>query len=273
MKIGEILNPVYDEDVGWRPASGGIKPAHVANGLVRATRGEKYNTRALNEFLVWTKKGTVLEERTSEALRERYPGVFDGLGRELDRTRRYARGLLGEAVFPSVEDSSYSLTSGLMVTGDHNDRNLGRFAAALLGDVEDECSLAAAVRRSTDTEAPGDPLTALAWPLLDSASAKGNGSPAARNVAALGKPHNAAFLEQARQAADCLATHEHQQGNHMRTLQRALQFACVATLAHAQALAANGRLDQRRPALLALAGTRRHDVGVASERSFEVIVR
>jgi hypothetical protein len=50
-----------------------------------------------------------------------------------------------------------------------------------------------------------------------------------------------------------------------------VHFACVATHVHAQALAGGGELDKRPPALLALAGHRRSDVGLASERSVDAI--
>jgi hypothetical protein len=43
MHIGEVLNGVYDDDIGWRPASGSIKPVHVANGLFRAVQNAHYD--------------------------------------------------------------------------------------------------------------------------------------------------------------------------------------------------------------------------------------
>jgi hypothetical protein len=39
MRIGEVLDRVYDEEVGWRPVSGAIKPVHIANGMFRALTG------------------------------------------------------------------------------------------------------------------------------------------------------------------------------------------------------------------------------------------
>src|SRR5262249_24288958 len=67
------------------------------------------------------------------------------------------------------------------------------------------------------------------------------------------------------------ATHERAHGNQLRTLQRAVHFVCLATHAHAQALAAGGDLDERPPALMAIAGNRKSDIAIASERSLEAI--
>ncbi|RZO60484.1 MAG: hypothetical protein EVA89_13125 [Sandaracinaceae bacterium] len=278
MKIGEVLNAVYDADVGWRPSSGAIKPAHVANGLVRAIQGRRYDTTRLHEFVVWWRRGKKPDEnRTFEALVGKHPHVFEGFVKDFDRTRRYTRGLLGGdgALFPSLSNSSFSLTNGLMVTADSNDRQLGLFAAALMGDPDDLDTLAAAVREASSAESPRDPLTALVWPLLDDSEPKeaGGGKPAERVTKALGKRHNAAFVAAMAEATQCLATHERVQGNRMRTLQRAVQFSCVATLTHAQALAAGGKLESRPPALMTLSGHRRTDVARASERSLELLYR
>lgn len=278
MKIGEILNPVYDADVGWRPSSGGIKPAHVANGLVRAIQGARYDTQRLHEFVVWWKRGKKPnEERSIEALLEAHPHIYPGFTKDFDRARRYATGLLGgdNALFPTMDNSSFSLTSGLMVTRDNNDRRLGLFAAALMGDPTDAQTLAAAVRGASRPDAPRDPLTALVWPLLDEGAPTeaSGGKPAERVKKALGRRHNAQFVSAMSEAARCLATHERAQGNQMRTLQRAVQFACVATITHAQALAAGGELSERPPALITLAGHRRSEVAVASERSLDQIFR
>jgi hypothetical protein len=277
VKIGEVLNAVYDADVGWRPASGGIKPAHVANGLVRALQGATHDTRRLHEFVVWWSAGKKPnDERSYEALTKAHPDLYAAFAlskdaRTFDRLRRYVCGLLGEAVFPSVDNSSFSLTSGSMVTRDPNDRRLGLFGAALVGAKEDKDSLAAAIVSAATADAPRDPLTALVWPLLDPEPKAYGGSRDEMVRKALARPHNKAFIDAISDAARCLATHERAQGNPMRTLQRAVQFVCVATQAHAQALAAGGRLDDRPPALLTFTGHKQSDVAIASERSLELI--
>ena len=67
MKIGEVLNEVFDADVGWRPSSGAIKPVHVANGLIRELQGAVYDVRDLHEFVVWFQwKGSPVYEVPTE---------------------------------------------------------------------------------------------------------------------------------------------------------------------------------------------------------------
>src|SRR5579871_2805717 len=273
MHIGEILNLVYDEDVGWRPASGGIKPVHVANGLVRALSGRYHDTSALNKFIVWAKRGSALDDRTFAALVEGDPdgayAAFRDRPHDFDRARRYARGLLNAdgAAFPAADQSSLSLTCLAMASRDPNDRGLGDFAALLLRD--GGSSLTDRLLSSLDAERPMDPITTVVWPLLESEGKPYKGND--RVGKALKRRHNQACMDALRAAAADLATHEAAQGNPLRTLQRAVHFACVATHAHAQALAAGGALADRPPALVALGGHRRSDISIASERSLDLI--
>src|SRR5579863_1991563 len=136
MKIGEVLNAVYDEEVGWRPATGQIKPVHVANGLVRAVIGEFYDTSPLVEFLISWKKNKVPDEaRTYKRLlledRRGAYGWFAESEKEFDRARRYLRGLLNadNAVYPSAENSALTLTCREMASRSHQDSGLGDFGA------------------------------------------------------------------------------------------------------------------------------------------------
>jgi hypothetical protein len=121
---------------------------------------------------------------------------------------------------------------------------------------------------------PGDPISSFVWPLLEDEEGKPVATTSSRTgriKRAASQKHNRAIFEQLQLAATSLASHERSQGNQLRTLQRAVQFACVATHAHAQALAANGELDERPPALLAIAWNRQSDVALASERSVDRI--
>ena len=277
MNISEILNAVYDEDVGWRPASGAIKPVHVANGLARALQELYYDATGLNRFLVWWRQGgRVDEDRTYDALlRDDRAGIFRALAhspKEFERARRYALGLLGadKAVFPSAEHCSFSLTSGRMATRDNNDRGLGDFAAHLLDRRDGSASLGRVVAESLEAAAPQDPVSALVWPLL-SAEGKAYARRADRAGRALKQRHNKEVLAALSAAASDLATHERAQGNRLRTLQRAVHFVCVATHAHAQALAAGGDLAKRPPALIAMSGRRRSEIALTSERSLDNI--
>lgn len=279
MHIGQILDHVYDQDVGWRPSSGGIKPVHVANGMVRTLQHAYHDTARLHEFVVWWRAGKKPDEQrsfdalvTGEATGTY--SAFAGNPRKFERVRKYVLGLLGAdgALFPSADHSSFSLSHGSMVTRDTNDRGLGVFAAVLLGGMEVEAlgELARLVMESTGSSHPRDPATALAWPLL--AREATPAAPAIRSRRLLGARHHRAFFERTRLAADTLAGHERIQGDHMRTLQRAVHFACVGTIAHALALSANGDLAVRPPLLLVASGSKQADLARASERSLDLFM-
>lgn len=272
MHIGQVLNVVYDEDLGWRPASGTIKPVHVANGLIRAIQGEYFQADMLGKFLIHWKAGKVPNpERSFEALCKESPVRFGHLAssREyFERTRRYALGLLNadKAAFPTIDKSSFSLTSGRMVTRDGNDNGLGVFAANLLRGEGASSPLSDIVKSAANPSGPGDPVTALVWPLIAGSEAK---EFAPKRTPALEKRHNREFVAAVRAAADCLAEHEKAQGNRIRTLQRATHFACLVTHAHAQAVSASVRSGSRVPLLLVASGGKQEAAAIASERSLE----
>jgi len=276
MHIGQVLNSVYDEEVGWRPASGNVKPVHVANGLARALCGRSYDTTQLNHFIRWTAKGgQVDEDRSFEALVKRGDpdGAFASFADAPDmfeRARRYTHGLLNndKTVYPSVRDSAFTLTCAQMISLSPNDRKLGEFGAALLSGGAAE-ALAEELRKALQTELPQDPISAAVWPLLES---EWHEEPRPERAAkTLKRKHTQQILDQLREAAGTLAKHEHAQGNRLRTLQRGVHFVCVAPQVHAQALAANGDLAKRPPALLALGGGYGSPVAIASERSLGLI--
>ncbi|MBM3523790.1 MAG: hypothetical protein FJX57_12590, partial [Alphaproteobacteria bacterium] len=280
MNIGEVLNGVFDDDLGWHPASGAIKPVHVANGVVRAIQGRHYDLQVLNHFAIpWKRKGQSLdEERSFEALSKDHADQLGYLARnreQFEKTRNYVLGLVNadRAVFPSAEHSSFSLTNGLLATRDHNDRGLGEFGAFMLGEGPD--SLRDAVAAATQVQRPSDPITAVLWPLLvdrvGRETRQGEDPRSERFARVSRQKHNRAIFEALREAGASLASHERGHGNGLKTLQRSVHFACIATFAHAQAAASNGALEQRVPGLVAIAGQRRSDVALASENSVESI--
>lgn len=275
--IGEVLNSVYDDDVGWRPASGSIKPVHVANGLFRALTGKYYNITRVVEVIAWEKGGEPIEDRTVDRLLDRYGDVFSAFRGRPDRlgaTRVFLRGILAAdgAVFPSADQSCLTLASSLMISRSNSDRGIGDFAAQLLGDVSDPGSLAHAVRAALDPEGLEDPLTTAAWPLLpESTSARS--LTLQGPVPALSQRHALGIVAALRQAARDLATHEAAQGNRLRTLERAVYVAVAGTLAHAQAISASGDLSARVPALLAAESPKGSELSAASELSLDLIYR
>lgn len=279
MHIGEVLNAVYDEEVGWRPASGAIKPVHVANGLVRALSGKYYDTSKINNFIVWLRNGKIIEEREfNKIIKEDTNHVFECFHdsqENFDQIRKYAKGILGadKAVFPTADKSSLTLACSQMASRDGSDYGLGDFGAQLLGAPSDEDSLAYVLRRELSVKKPDDAVTAIVWPLLDhdGKAYDQKDKKRSRTQGALSRRHNKACTAALRAAASCLATHERSQGNRLRMLQRAVQFVCVATHAHAQSLAAGGDLSKRPPGLLALRGRRSSDIATASARSVDLI--
>lgn len=274
MNIGEVLNGVYDDDLGWRPASGAVKPVHIANGLVRALTGRSYDITPLIEVIAWRKRGSPIEERRLEALLKReWGGALEAFKDDppgFERARRYLHGMFAAdgAVFPSPEHSSASLTCAQMASRDNNDRGLGEFGLHLLGTGGTSLLSKLLTERLT-IEKPTDPLTIAAWPLLID---QGRGVKATeRSASALRKRHSASIMAEFRAAAQSLASHEQVQGNRLRSLERATHFVCVATHAHAQAVAADGKLDERAPALLVTDAVKGGGLARASEQSLKLV--
>jgi hypothetical protein len=276
MNIGEVLNGVYDDEIGWRPASGSIKPVHVANGLVRALSARNYDLQRLHETVVWWKRGKIPDEdRSYDALLAiDDDGVVESLAdgaADFDRVRRFLAGLLGadQAVFPSVAQSDFTVTASQMTSRSGNDRGLGEFGAALLLGGENSSRLAEIVRRAVDAETPSDPITAAVWPLLSP-----QWTPVDRPNKAekpLRRGHNKEFVSRVRAAAADLATHEEAQGNRLRSLERSVHFVSVATLVHAQWLGAAGTSGSRVPIVLASNGLAQDELTVAGELSLRKV--
>jgi hypothetical protein len=276
MHIGEVIDGVCDDDIGWRPASGSTEPVHVADGLVRALQGSSFDPDYLHRLLVWWKKNgniVVDEQRSSRTLMLDRDSPFGHLATSLqdfEKTRRYVSSRMSadRGLYSALEDTSVTLTCGRMATRDTNEGGLGEFAAFLLGG-KNNGSLAGEVLRCISTTLPDEALTALECPVrLD--EAKGN-----RGASKIGKArkqrHNREVFQAIRDAGGCLATHERQQSNRLQTLERAVRFACVAVHAHAQALASGGDLEKRPPGLVAIRGPRSSKLGIASERALERI--
>jgi hypothetical protein len=227
MNIGEVLNGVYDDDIGWRPASGGIKPVHVANGIVRSVQGRYYDLDLLGSFAVWWKQKNrqIDATRTFEALASRARARLGDLAldKELfEKTRRFTHGILAtdRALFPSIDHSSFSLTSGRIATRDTSDYGLGELGAFLLGSGPG--SLRSEVERCVMASKPGDPISALVWPLLEDEEGQEVGEKSSRTARirrASSQKHNRAIFEELQTAAASLASHERTQGNQLRTLQ------------------------------------------------------
>jgi len=276
MNIGEILNAVYDKNVGWRPASGAIKPVHIANGLFRELLGGQYHsiTDVLNFLVPYKSKDTQEADpkRTYQHLVQdtqdpRYAAFRDERHKErFERLRDFSRGLVGtdKAVFPQERMTSLTLTCQQMVSTDISDREVGRFMSHILLGKEKDGLLGKHIVELLK-EDPHDPITFLMMPLLSrdpkySVKNTGRCSPYENEELKL-------FFEHLEQAAGCLFAHEKEQGNRLATLQRVVHFACLSLLAHAQALAKNGDLKSRTPLLLVMDAPKGSSLAIASEQS------
>lgn len=281
MRITRVLDTVYETKVGWNPSTGAIKPVHIANGLFRELTHRFYDTEDVVGFAVPGKKGEPpMAARTFEAMvlncddprfKEFAAPTFKA---RFERLREAARGVLAadKAVFPRADGSALTLTCPQMISADEMDKRVGKFMAALLrgpdaGGVGALARVMLEQMGDADGEAaPQDPISFLVWPLLKQEPKRRLERDSAKCPIFDSRPL-AKFAEHLVAASDALAAHEEAQGNRLATLQRGVQFVCLAVLAHAQALAAAGRLDRRTPLLLASSAPKGSRLARASEMS------
>lgn len=280
MEIGKVLDYVYDNSVGWRPATGAIKPVHIANGLYRDLVGHFYDLKPTVSFVIpWKKKKNLAGDprRTYEHLVED-PGeerfaAFKGGGQNKIRFakfRDFLRGILAadEAVFPDPDGSSLTLTCKQMITRDQMDKQVGRFMADIIRGQNRSGPLAKEVLASIEegSKHPCDPITFASWPLLKTEHDE-NPLRRSSSCSPFDSEKLSQFCDYLEAAAANLASHEANQGNRLATLQRTVHFACVALLAHAQALAADGVIQKRAPLLIAMEAPKGSPLAIASEAS------
>jgi hypothetical protein len=280
MRITRVLDTVFEGKVGWNPSTGAIKPVHIANGLFRALTHRLYDTEDVVAFAVPGKKGEApMPGRTFEAM---VLNTDDPRFREFaspthrvrfERLREAVRGVLAadKAVFPAASRSALTLTCTQMISADDMDKRVGKFMAALLRgpDADSVGALArlmlALLEEDQGVVAPRDPISFLLWPLL-SQEPKHLERDDARcklfETRALSE-----FAGHLVEASDALAAHEAEQANRLATLQRGVQFVCLAVMAHAQALAADGKLKRRAPLLLVTSAQKGSRLARASEIS------
>ena len=271
MNITDVLDAVFDREVGWRPVSGNLKPVHIANGLFRSLLRVRYNVLGTVAFLRpdngdERRSYEYMVQKTGDA---RFAAFADTARKaNFERLREYARGLLDAdgGVFPSADNSCLSLTCRELISTAPNDRKVGAFAAGLLKGKDGKGKLAQLVRKwlPANEEAPGDPLTALAWPLLShEPELLDADEPTALRQSAKAK----AIVAQLEASATRLADHEASNQNRLKALERAVHFTVLGMLAHAQALAAGGNLEKRSPLLLTAHAEKGSALARASEES------
>jgi hypothetical protein len=273
MNITDVLDGIFDYDVGWRPVSGSIKPVHVANGLFRSLLRVRYSIKGAVIFL----RPTGDEERTYEFLAQksndpRFLAFADNSQKaRFEQLREYAKGLLAAdgAVFPSAENSSLTLTCREMISADRNDRNVGAFAATLVRGRNGAGPLSGLVAKwlSEDESIPSDPLTALASPLLSHEPERLADD---KSTALIQNPTASEIITRLEGAATRLAEHDTTNKNRLGSLERTVRFAILGLLSHAQALSAGGDVDKRRPLLLTARAEKGSALSGASEKSLNL---
>lgn len=286
MRITKVLDAVYEIKVGWSPSSGSIKPVHIANGLFRALSGKRFDISDVVKFAVPGRKGKEPDEdRTFEALVLHCNDPrFKEFAREnkkdsFERIREAIRGLIDadKAVYPSASHSSLSLTCRQMISSDTNDRHVGEFMAALLRGPkpDDPNPLAALISKVLDgngtsnkerVEKPQDPISFLVWPLLSEkpASYLPNND---KKCVVYTNGSLKTFIDNLNSAAKNLVEHEKEQSNRLATLQKSVQFVCLMLIAHAQALASDGKTERRIPLFLSMDAAKGSSLALASEIS------
>jgi hypothetical protein len=273
MRLADVFDPVYAR-IGWRPVSSAIKPVHLANGLFRSLLGERRDISDTVALIVpWRRKGAEADpERTHAGLTEGDPRytAYAGEARRpaFELLREHLRGLLAAdgAAFPSAEHSSLTVSCGRMVSGDPNDRNLGRFMASLISGSHVRPGLLADVlsRAARDDGLPADPISRAAWPLLSERAI--SAAPPARAASA---PDG--FAARMADASDCLAAHEAAHGNRLASMRRGVTFCCLGLVAHAQWLPCGGDPGLRTPLLAEVGAARRSRIAVASSASLAAL--
>jgi hypothetical protein len=242
----QLVMSICDAEFGLQPDNTSVKPVHLANGLARALTGDVYDTTALAQTLRrWVKnqgKGVLEERNPTDAILARYTDAF-GSGIDTDHTRvntlrSLALNVLGAdgAVFDQADMSSYTLSSGRLVTRDPSDNRAGLFLAELLvaggpGDASDLLLQLLGDDR--------DPHTTLAAPLLALAERK-DAPDRSEDVERL-KPLlsvgeagalRSPTLSALRENFDRLARFEREQGSKLNSLRRMVLFGCFVVHVH-----------------------------------------
>ena len=51
MKVSQLFDMVYKEELGYVPSTGNLKPAHVANGFARSILQKTYSTKSIQRVV------------------------------------------------------------------------------------------------------------------------------------------------------------------------------------------------------------------------------
>ena len=51
MKVSQLFDKVYEEELGYVPSTANLKPAHVANGFARSILQKTYETTSIQKVV------------------------------------------------------------------------------------------------------------------------------------------------------------------------------------------------------------------------------
>lgn len=264
----DLLDKVFDEELGFRPVNFSIKPVHIANGLARALIGRTYDTTAITRLVrryVRNQRLGVDEERfpNAEVMADYAEAFASARGLEPDsmkvtRLRSLAFDVLAAdgAVFP--DQQSFTLANERFVTTDPSDNRMGFFLARVLtAEPTNRTDAADYVRELLQSE--GDPWTTLALPMLEFGEAR-EYSPSPEVQALIARSDHlfetsggelaSVTLRNLRDSYDRLARFERNSGSKLNSLRRLMLFGCFVLHVHAVSRWAERDDNAPRPPIL-----------------------
>ena len=261
MKVSEIFNSIYDDEFGYRPATGNLKPAHVANTFARNVIAKQYDTKAIQIFIrsrdTYNNGYREYEDRKFEAMVDgkindtskshniSLPldqfSDYSGHKHEFENLRKFIEGLVNaDDAFYGFKNSNMlcsSFSNKFMITSAKQCHDLGTFCANILQDT----NLQKMFNNHINTNDYSDPLSKLLSPL------RGNNDEKFipkefTNI--INKDHNREIIKIFKEISENLYLHVNE-ANSLRSIRRVVQFISLLPILHVQAVAANGVLEKR----------------------------
>ena len=251
VKPDELLNVVFDEELGLRPVNFSIKPVHVANGLARSLTGRTYTTepltKTLRRYVKDQKIGVDQERNPNQAVLSNYTEAFEPLNasgidqQQLNRLRALTLAVFNAdgAVFNQPDKSSFTFSNERFATKDPSDNRAGLFLARLLTAAPEERTDAATCFKVL-LRSEEDAWTTLALPLLGLGTVReevdGKTSDLAVKSDHLFESSNGRLASPAlrtlRECYDRLSRFERSAGSKINSLRRLVLFGCFAVHVH-----------------------------------------
>lgn len=292
--IQDMVEIIEKQYVGFQPNTTSVKPAHIANGMLRTVHGATYSTRLLNQFVFSeTQKGKVPKGHELEAVydqlieQERVDEQYVQM-QDIPTFRRLLKRVVGadSAVFEGSM-ASYSAGHQYFLTNDSIAQDGGELVAHCLS--EGETHLIDYLRKTLQLE--DDIVTLLCLPLLPDPSSDQEGKRITTGISADDAQSNVPdfFVTAVRQtsnnsltrtgdmwlglfeAANTLAVHLTHHPNKLFSLRLATLFACYVIARHLTTLEAYyvpDALDRVSPYLLDFSQSGGTSIAKASAQTY-----